>query len=133
MSGGEDGVDEELAQLREQPDPGTRVDAGRGDGSAALEDAIVSALRDIDDGETAKTLSLRDERLAALVLGLEESGELEAVGVALQEELGRDVTPAEIDRSELLRLALRLGFEQASPDVTETARSAYGRHAAENF
>jgi hypothetical protein len=76
---------------------------------------------------------LRDERLAALVRGLEETGELAEVGAALQEELGRDSAPDDIDRSELLRLALILGLEQAAPDVTETARGAYGRHASEDF
>jgi hypothetical protein len=133
MSGDEDSVDEELAQLREQTDPGTRVDDGDDTSGAALEDAIVSALRDIDAGETAKTLSLRDERLAALARGLEETGELAEVGAALQEELGRDTAPGDIDRSELLRLALILGLEQAASDVTETARGAYGRYAAEGF
>jgi hypothetical protein len=133
MSGGEDSVDEELAQLREQTDPGTRVEDGDDTSGAALEDAIVSALRDIDAGETATMLSLRDERLAALVCRLKETGELAEVGAALREELGRDSAPDDIDRSELLRLALILGLEQAASDVTETARGAYGRYAAEGF
>jgi hypothetical protein len=59
--------------------------------------------------------------------------ELAEVGAALQKELGRDSAPEEIGRSELLRLALILGLEQAASDVTETARGAYGQYAAEDF
>lgn len=128
----DDDVDEELAELREQTDPGTRASETQPDDSGALEDAIVAALQDIDSGEVSKTLSLRDERLTALVRGLEATDDLEDAGRALAEQLGRE-TDDKIDRSEFLRLAVRLGLEEAAPDVLETARRASGRHAAEQF
>lgn len=128
----DDDVDEELAELREQTDPGTRAAEATPDDSDELEDAIVATLRAIDRGEVSKTLSLRDERLTALVRGLEETDDLDAAGQALREHLDRDDTD-EIDRSEFLRLAVRAGLQEAAPDVLDTAKQANGRYAAEQF
>jgi len=126
--------DDELEQLRQQTDVGTRAqEATPSESSSDLEDAMVAMLDAVEGGETSKTLSVRDARLTALVRALEETDELEAVGTDLQDALGRDVAPEAIDRSEVLRLAVRLGLQEAAPDLLETARDAYGRHASEQF
>lgn len=126
--------DDELEQLRQQTDVGTRAqEATPSDESTDLEDAMVTLLAAVEAGETSKTLSVRDARLTALVRALEETGELEEVGADLQEALGREAAPDAIDRSEVLRLAVRLGLQEAAPDLLETARDAYGRHASEQF
>jgi hypothetical protein len=81
-----------------------------------------------------KALSLRDEQLAALIHGLEDQHEdFTAVGVALQEALGWDADPEAIDRSEVLRLAIRVGLREAAPEVIETARDAQVRRVSEQF
>ncbi|MCF2165404.1 hypothetical protein PNP85_13065 [Halobacterium salinarum] len=127
-------TDDELEQLRQQTDVGTRAqEATPSDESTDLEDAMVTLLAAVEAGETSKTLSVRDARLTALVRALEETGELEEVGTDLQEALGREAAPDAIDRSEVLRLAVRLGLQEAAPDLLETARDAYGRHASEQF
>jgi len=126
--------DDELEQLRQQTDVGTRAqEATPSDESTDLEDAMVMLLAAVEAGETSKTLSVRDARLTALVRALEETGELEEVGTDLQEALDREAAPDAIDRSEVLRLAVRLGLQEATPDLLETARDAYGRHASEQF
>ncbi|MCD2201365.1 hypothetical protein LPA44_15955 [Halobacterium sp. KA-4] len=126
--------DDELEQLRQQTDVGTRAqEATPSDESTDLEDAMVTLLAAVEAGETSKTLSVRDARLTALVRALEETGELEEVGTDLQEALDREAAPDAIDRSEVLRLAVRLGLQEAAPDLLETARDAYGRHASEQF
>lgn len=127
-------TDDELEELRRQTDVGTRAQSQpSSDDGDELEDAMVTLLDAIEDGELSKTLSVRDARLTALVRALEETGELDDVGVALQEALGRDANPESVDRSELLRLSVRLGLQEAAPEVVETARDAYGRHATERF
>ncbi|WP_201740265.1 hypothetical protein [Salinigranum halophilum] len=67
-------------------------------------------MEQIDRGERQKTVSVWDGHLAALD---EEGNEdhLEAVGHALQDDL--DVERGAIDRSDVLRLALRLGLHEA--------------------
>lgn len=127
-------TDDELEQLRQKTDVGTRAQSPTpGERESDLEDAMVSLLGDVEAGEISKTLSVRDARLTALVRALEESGDLDDVGTALQEELGREADADGIDRSEVLRLAVRLGLQEAAPEVLDSARDAYARHASEKF
>jgi hypothetical protein len=127
-------ADDELEELREQTDVGTRAEAETtNDETNELEDAIVTLLGEVESGDVSKTLSVRDEQLAALIRGLEETDSLADVGTPLKEELGRDDDKDVTDRSELLRLAVRLGLQQAAPEVVETARDANARHASEQF
>jgi hypothetical protein len=127
-------TDEELEQLRQQTDVGTRAQSSTpGEESDDLENAMVALLADVEDGEVSKTLSVRDARLAALVRALEETGSIDDVGAALREELGREDDADGIDRSEMLRLAVRLGLQEAAPEILDTARDAYARHASEQF
>jgi hypothetical protein len=126
-------TDDELEKLREQTDPGTRAEAESEEPEDDLEDAIVDVLGSIEAGETSKTLSVRDDRLAALILGLEDTAELDGIGKALNANLEQTDSDEDFDRSEVIRLAIRVGLNEAAPEVVETARDAYGRHAAENF
>jgi len=127
-------ADDELEELREQTDVGTRAEAETtNDETSELEDAIVTLLGEVESGDVSKTLSVRDEQLAALIRGLEETDSLADVGTPLKEELGRDDDKDVTDRSELLRLAVRLGLQQAAPEVVETARDANARHASKQF
>jgi len=67
------------------------------------------------------------------VRALEETGGLDDVGENLREELGRGGDADGTDRSEMLRLAVRLGLQEAAPGVLDTARDASARHASEQF
>lgn len=127
-------TDEELEELRQKTDVGTRAQspAASTEGSD-LEEAMVELLGEIEAGEVSKTLSVRDSRLAALVRALEETSDLDDVGESLRSELGREGDNGSTDRSEMLRLAVRLGLQQAAPEVLDTARDAYARHATEQF
>lgn len=127
-------TDDELEELREQTDVGTRAEAeAASDEATELEDAIVTLLGEVESGDVSKTLSVRDEQLAALIRGLEETDSLDDVGTPLREALCRDGERDVTDRSELLRLAVRLGLREAAPEVIETAREASARHASEQF
>ena len=138
--------DTDLEELKQRHQKGSRVSGAasdqRGDEAAnepeedvdPLEVAIVRAFERLDAGDAPKSLSLRDEQLAALIHGLEDQHEdFTAVGVALQEALGRDADLEAIDRSEVLRLAIRVGLREAAPEVIETARDAQVRRVSEQF
>ncbi|WP_318570647.1 hypothetical protein [Salinigranum marinum] len=81
-------------------------------------------------------MSVWDGDLAAFVAVLDRDTNAEhraAVGHALREALGRDDDDSDVDRSEVLRLALRLGFTEAAPEYLDTLREAIGDHAADRL
>ena len=132
--------DADVEELRKRHQKGSRVTGAAAeteeaeDEVSSLEEAMVAAFEEIEAGETPKSLSLRDGQLASLIHGLEaEPDELEAVGIALQEALDREIDPEAVDRSEVLRLAVRVGLREAAPEVVETARNAQARHLTSQF
>jgi len=131
MSGDEEDID--LAALREQTSQGDRLDeAGSAEQKQALVDDIISELEAIDGGEQQKTVSVWDGNLAAFIRALEDNPDrMEDVGQALQQRL--DVDVGEADRSDILRLALRLGFQEAAPDEFDAVREAVGKQATRSL
>lgn len=132
--------DADVEKLRKRHQKGSRVTGAAAESEESanevnpLEKAMATAFAQIEAGETAKSLSVRDGQLASLIHGLEaESDELEAVGIALQKALDREPDPDVIDRSEVLRLAVRVGLRETAPEVVETARNAQARHLANQF
>lgn len=125
--------DDELAALREQTSQGDRIDqAASVEQKQILVEAIVEELEAIDDGEQQKTLSVWDGALASFVRALEANpDQMEAVGHSLQQRLDTDTE--EIDRSEVLRLALRLGFREAAPEEFDALRDAVQKHATKGL
>jgi hypothetical protein len=124
--------DDELEELRRQTERGDRLDEdGRRDATAQFRERVQTALDELEAGERQKTVSVWDGPLAAFVVALENTEDMEAVGTSLQEALGSDVDVEALDRSEVLRLALRLGFQEAAPGYLETAREAVREQAAD--
>lgn len=129
-----DDTDVDLAALREQTSHGDRLDdAADETATTPFTETIATELAAIDDGETHKTVSVWDGQLAAFLNALEEHpDEMTAVGTALQTAL--DISPDEtVDRSELIRLALRLGFSEAAPDHVQALRQAIQQQATSQF
>jgi hypothetical protein len=125
--------DEDLAALREQTSQGDRIDeASEEADQQEFVDDIVAELEAIENGENQKTVSVWDGHLAAFIRALEENPErLETVGHNLQQRL--DFDESEVDRSEVLRLALRLGFQQAAPEEFEAIREAAQQQATKKL
>lgn len=116
--------EDDLAALREQTSQGDRIDEATAEGDKHdLAEDIVDELEAINAGEQQKTVSGWDGHIAAFMRALEENpDQLEDVGHALQQRL--DLEEADVDRSEVLRLALRLGFKEAAPDEFDAVREA---------
>jgi hypothetical protein len=125
--------DEELAALREQTSQGDRIDqATSAEQNQELVEDIVGELESIDAGDQQKTLSVWDGTLAAFIRALEENPErMETIGHSLQQQLDIDTTP--VDRSEVLRLALRVGFQEAAPEEFDAVREAVRKQATKGL
>jgi len=125
--------DDELAALREQTSHGDRIDeAAAEDAKRDLVGDILDELEAIDAGDKQKTISVWDGHLAAFIRALEENPDrLGEVGHALQRQL--DLEEGDVDRSEILRLALRLGFQEAAPQEFEAVREAARKQATKGL
>lgn len=131
-----DDSDPELDALRRQTSHGDRLDeAPREDDRRDLQASIREELAAIDSGDRQKTVSVWDGDLAAFLAALDDHPDhRDAVGRALREALGREVEDdAAVDRSEVLRLALRLGLAEAAPEYVDTLREAVADHATDSL
>lgn len=91
--------------------------------TADLTASILEELEAIEAGERQKTVSVWDGSLAALLGALEtHDAEREALVAALRDAL--DAPAGNGDRSEILRLALRLGIQEAAPEYLDAIRDA---------
>ena len=128
--GGEDAEVDDLEQLREQTQVDSRAEAEAVD--RGLESSISEALKELDAGKLSMNMCTRDDSVAAIMHGLEKSGQQEAVGEQMREYLGYE-SDASIDRSEILRLAIRIGLREAAPDIVDAAQEAQAEHAKRRF
>jgi hypothetical protein len=133
MSDSDDG-NVDLESLREQTETGNRLqeDAANADteDADAFKQTLIAALAERQEAGSQRTVSFWDGELAGLLDALESDPErLRAVGVALQEALGRDPDPEAIDRSEIVQLAARFGIQEADPDLVGSWREAVGEAA----
>lgn len=128
-----DDPDDELDRLRRRTETGSRIEeAPTQEARRELRDAIRAELAAIEEGERQKTVSVWDGPVAALIAALEDRpDDLERVGERLQAALDTDA--GQIDRSELLRLALRLGFREGAPEAMDALRDAVREHSVEDL
>ena len=126
-------MSDDLEELRKKTERGDRNDEIRTEADSAFVDELVDAIEAVDSGERPKTVAVRDQPVAALLATLDEDdAEMTAVGNALEEALGRERSEG-FDRSEIVRLAVRVGLETATPEQTEQLSDAVGRHAQQNI
>ena len=124
---------DDLEELRRSTERGSRLDEPTGENETRFVDALVDALASIDQGDRPKTIALRDQPVAALLAVLSEREEdMETVGGELQRALGREPTK-EYDRSEIVRLAIRVGLQEAAPEYLEQLGEASGEYARQNL
>lgn len=94
-------------------------------------EAIKEALLSVESGETPENINVRDGRLKALLVGLEDAGELSDVAQSLAETLDTDSDDREATQSDVARLLIRAGLQEALPDLLDDATEARQRAALE--
>lgn len=117
---------EELLQQSKEQTRHTSEPAATTASSAGVDriEAIKEALIAIDGGEVPENINIRDKRLKALIVGLERSGDLEGVVTDVGATLDTNVDIDEPTQSDLARLLIRAGLQEALPDVLEDATEA---------
>jgi len=128
-------MSDDLEELKAATQRGDRNDEAETDGPATFADEIVNSLESIEEGDLGKTIAVRDQPIAALLATLDADGnedEMQSVGHALEDELGREQSD-EFDRSEIVRLALRVGLGTAAGETMEDLNDAVGKHAQRNL
>lgn len=124
---------DELEELRKKTERGDRNDEESDEPETSFVDEIVDAIDDVESGDRPKTLAVRDQPIAALLAALDDDeSKMTGVGQALENELGREKSD-EFDRSEIVRLALRVGLEDAAPEKMEQLSDAIGKYAQNNI
>ena len=68
-----------------------------------------------ESGIDPRTVSATDPALSALLLALQDTGELEEVGCSIAEELGAPEPPV-YDRDAVVRLAVAYALSETAPD-----------------
>lgn len=117
-------------QTRHTSEPTTSGgDQRAGDRVGAIKDALVA----IDEGAAPENINLRDARLKALLVALDDTGQLEAAAARAADDLDAepDIDTDDASQSDLARLLLRVGLEQALPDVLDDATEARKQYAIE--
>jgi hypothetical protein len=79
-----------------------------------------------DSGIDPRTVSATDPALSALLLALQDAGELDDVGGAIADELGAPAPP-EYDRDAVVRLAVAYALKDVAPEYFEELASARRR------
>lgn len=94
---------------------------------------LVTALELVFDGERSKVVGVRDPLFAALLAVLEENEvPLTGLGNQLQDVLNRDQTE-NLTKSDIVRLAIRVGLREGAPAYHEQLVEAKGEHAKRNY
>jgi hypothetical protein len=130
-----DDEDIDLEELKQQTSHGDRLDSDAdNDERQELKAAILTELTAIDEGAKQRTVSIYDGSTAALIHALDDNPQQRTeIGNALRRQLDIDGDGEPVERSELVRYALRLGFKQADPETFELLREAVQKHATQDL
>ncbi|MFC7164823.1 hypothetical protein [Halospeciosus flavus] len=124
--------DDELAALREQTSHGDRID------EAAAEDAKRDLVEDILD-ELRPSTPVTNRKRSACGMGISRRSFARSRriptdwGSRARASAPLDLEEGDVDRSEILRLALRLGFQEAAPNEFESVREAAREQATKGL
>lgn len=119
-------TEDKLEQMRSESTSGggSRLDADATPDEDVV-DELVDALDAADEGDLSKTLSVWDPEMAAVlsvILGDQERAQEDAQ--ALAHELSTSFDEDVVDRSNLLKLALRVGLQEVDEEIFDELRQA---------
>jgi len=111
-------------QSRYTSEPATATEST--DQMPSQTEAIKEALLAVDAGDLPENLNIRDSRLKALLVGLEDAGDLDAVAASLAQQLDADadIGASDATQSDVARLLIRIGLQEGAPDLLDTATDA---------
>jgi hypothetical protein len=86
--------------------------------------AIKEALLAIERREAPENINIRDARLKALLVGIEDADELSDIVEDLETYLETEVDTDAPTQSDVARLLIRVGLQEATPDLLDEAMTA---------
>lgn len=122
-----DNVDKELQELREEESHGNRLDKDNPQNQPDFVDTLERTLQASDDGDLSENLTAYDPRMVALMEGLDQEGELEAVFDDLQTAYDGDAGVDDPSRSAVVKLAFRVGLQEGTDDILDDLQTAVER------
>jgi hypothetical protein len=122
-----DDIDDKLSELREEESKGNRLDRENPQSQPDFVDALDDALESIDQGELSDTITAYDPRLAAVLQALEEDNRMDDIFEQLQEAYEGNSGLQKPSRSAIIRLAVRVGFQEGTDSVLDDLEEAVNR------
>lgn len=115
-----------LQQSKNQSRHTTEPSASETDAPAPpdCQTAIKAALLAIDRRDTPENINIRDARLKALLVGVEDSGDLPAIVETLETHLDTEIDTETPTQSDIARLLIRVGLQEATSDLLADAMTA---------
>ncbi|MFP4188455.1 MAG: hypothetical protein ACLFR5_03495 [Halobacteriales archaeon] len=114
-------VTEENAEM-DAEDTGDKETVAGPTPSEGFADTLAGRAERTDAGVDPRSFSADDPGLSALLLALQDTGEIDAVGEALRDALGAP-EPPEYDRDAVVRLALTYALSEEAPAYLEELAS----------
>ena len=131
-------MSDDLEELKRQTQKTSRVAADDPEpepdpDEPTFADLVLEQIEAVEDGDAHATLSFTDATLSPLIYAIEDDEELrEQVIDDLLE--GLDIErPDSVDRSTILRLAVRYALTQTAADLVYDAREARAEYAKQQF
>lgn len=123
----DDNIDDKLNELREEESKGNRLDRDDPQSQPDFVDALDEALEAISQGELSDTITAYDPKLAAVLQALEEDDQMDDVFEQLQNAYDGDSGLQKPSRSAIIRLAVRVGFQEGTEGVLDDLEEAVNR------
>lgn len=109
------------ANMEPAGDSATDDSEAADDARPALPEAVRSVYHDLDGGDVKPNLTIRDDNLTALFVGLERADRLEGLGEQAADALDRDVD-SPTSRAGVLRVLVRIGLNEADDSLIDAAK-----------
>ena len=107
---------------------GDRMQSGSPSSGPNPVDHLEHYLDEVHDGDRSRSVSFYDPSMAAIFGYLEEDDQrLTEIVAKAQADLNREVNRDEADRAELIRVVLRVGFQNLDDDLLEETADASQR------
>lgn len=123
----DDDIDKKLDQLREEESQGNRLEKDSPANQPDFVDTLEASLQAADDGELSENLTAYDPKLVATLDALDQEGKMESVFEDLQAAYDGNAGLDEASNSAVVKLAVRVGLQEASGEVLEDLRTAIER------
>jgi len=116
-----------LEQSKQQKRHETEPTVSTRDDEPSLVEAVADAYDELENDDLPENLTIRDDNLAALFAGLDETNGLNDVIAAAASALDREEPDAD-SKAAALRLLVRVGLDDVAPEVLDAGAEGYEQH-----